>query len=121
LSADGNPTEVFFGPADQFADRSVLLQVSVPGGYWELAARPHGGWDAVTPAPGFVFPLLLLLLGGVAFSSYRMSRQAQLLRASEVRMRAVSERLATLLSAMPNLVSVIGEDGRYADLYGGHD
>jgi diguanylate cyclase (GGDEF)-like protein len=41
LGAQG---EVFFGDPVLFSKAPVLMQIAVPGGTWELAALPAGGW-----------------------------------------------------------------------------
>lgn len=113
--ADG---EVFFGDPTLFDADPVLLQVSLPGGAWELAAKPMGGWTPALP-PG-VAPAAGLMLVLVFLVSHRMTHQGLLLRRSDKRMRAVGERLAALLTVMPNLVIVVDEHGRHLEVFGGH-
>lgn len=113
--ADG---EVFFGDPTLFDADPVLLQVSLPGGAWEIAAKPMGGWTPALP-PG-VAPATGLMLVLVFLVSHRITHQALLLRRSERRLRAAGERLTALLTVMPNLVIVVDEQGRHREVFGGH-
>lgn len=40
----GAAGEVFFGDASLFKEDATVLEVAVPGGSWQLAARPVAGW-----------------------------------------------------------------------------
>lgn len=40
--------ETFYGDPTLFDTDSVILSVSLPGGSWQFAALPMGGWDAIT-------------------------------------------------------------------------
>ncbi len=37
---------VFFGDPDVLADQPVVAEIALPGGSWQIAARPAGGWSA---------------------------------------------------------------------------
>lgn len=111
--------ETVFGHESMFSASPVRTSIDFPGLQLELAAAPHGGWDAVEPAPAFIVPLAGLMLLAVFFTTFHMTRQAQRLRFSEGRMRATGERLTTLLSAMPNLVFIVDREGHCTDLFGG--
>lgn len=58
--ADG---EIFFGSPDVLADNPLTTTVSIPGGTWELAARPKGGWPVAPNTP--LFRLAILLIGAL--------------------------------------------------------
>ncbi len=72
--AKGSSGEVFFGDPGLFDGRAVRLDIALPTGSWQIAARPRGGWSAVSGnagtirlgflAAGFLIvgPLLLLAL-----------------------------------------------------------
>ena len=42
---------VFFGPDAVLDDRPVTADVKLPGGSWQILARPHNGWAAALPNP----------------------------------------------------------------------
>jgi sensor domain CHASE-containing protein len=46
LGADG---DVFYGDGDLFTIDPVLMKVSLPGGYWLMAAIPANGWSMASP------------------------------------------------------------------------
>lgn len=41
----GAKGEAFFGPEDLFSKNPVLMEVTLPGGRWQIAAVPITGWD----------------------------------------------------------------------------
>ena len=110
--------DVFYGDNALFSSDPVLIEVSLPGGSWQIAARPQQGWHPALPAPALPGAVFIFL--AVVFASFRMTRQGLLLRASESRVRETNTRLTTLLAAMPGLVVVIDQDGRIRGVYGGH-
>jgi diguanylate cyclase (GGDEF)-like protein/PAS domain S-box-containing protein len=115
---DGSVT--LFGRESLLSASSVRTAIDFPGLPLELAAAPHGGWNAVEPVPEFIGPLAGLMLLAVFSATFKMTHQARRLRLSEACMRATSERLTTLLSAMPNLVSIVDREGHCTGLFGGH-
>lgn len=46
LGAQGN---IFYGPKELFADDSVLMEITLPGGSWLIAATPVNGWQTNSP------------------------------------------------------------------------
>ncbi|NER59659.1 EAL domain-containing protein [Pseudomonas sp. MAFF212428] len=50
---------VIWGPPQLFEQPSVTLNVDVPGGIWQLAATPRGGWPPMSlfASPLFIFAL----------------------------------------------------------------
>lgn len=55
LGPDG---AVFFGSAEHFSRDPVLMTVAVPGGSWQIAALPVGGWQAAGQAHFVLFHML---------------------------------------------------------------
>jgi len=55
----GSEGALFHGGADIAGDDAVLIDIALPVGSWQLAARPRGGWD---PQPETLWPLRLILL-----------------------------------------------------------
>lgn len=50
----GSQGEVFFGQADIFDQQAVTVNVTVPGGYWQLGAVPVGGWVVASRPIGMI-------------------------------------------------------------------
>jgi len=45
----GAKGEVFYGPEDLFSNDPVLMEVTLPGGSWLMAAVPVNGWETNPP------------------------------------------------------------------------
>jgi two-component system, sensor histidine kinase and response regulator len=93
---------VFHGDARVFDREPVLLDVTLPGGSWQLAAVPAEGWDARQPAT----VLLLRTLGGmiallVGALGYFLARDLEAQRRGQRRLAASEGRLAAILAAAP--------------------
>lgn len=59
----GSNGEVFFGSESVLTSSPLVTTVSIPGGTWELAATPKGGWPA--PPNLIVFRLMILFIGAL--------------------------------------------------------
>jgi PAS domain S-box-containing protein len=97
---------VFFGEANLFSEQPVALEVSLPGGSWQLAAVPAAGWGhagAATPLIRLMGFLAALAAGALA---YRLARGAQALSSQ-------SARLNTLLNTIPDLIWLKDANGVY--------
>ena len=46
----GSKGDVFFGSEELFADDPILLEITLPGGSWLMAATPLNGWETKSPA-----------------------------------------------------------------------
>ena len=85
--------ETFFGDPDLFAHNPVTITVSLPGGSWQIAAIPAGGWgqhahDLVRiRAIGGTIALTLALM------AYLLARDIDERRIAEDRLRASTQRL----------------------------
>ncbi len=55
----GEDGAIIWGQAELFSEPGVTLNVDVPGGHWQLAATPHGGWPRMSlfASPLFLFSL----------------------------------------------------------------
>lgn len=110
LGVDG---DVFHGDPALFDLDPVLMEVSLPGGHWVMAALPTGGWDRISSVTIVQLRTLggglTLLLAALAFFWVRrMDEQAD----SRTRLAASETRLGTILSAAPfPLVLVRRKDG----------
>lgn len=81
----------FFGMAQVFAGDPVVVEVPLPTGSWQLAARPRGGWPRLRPWTSAYFwggTLLSVLLAGLI---ERAQRIAAVARQSETRFRTLAE------------------------------
>ncbi len=47
LGASG---EVFFGDPSLFDQNPIVVEITLPNGYWQLAAMPQGGWEKLPPS-----------------------------------------------------------------------
>ncbi|MCO6386507.1 EAL domain-containing protein [Aliihoeflea sp. 40Bstr573] len=57
--AAGQRGERFFGPASILTDDPVTVDVLLPSGTWQIAARPKGGWDQPVPGRGQLYAWLI--------------------------------------------------------------
>jgi len=96
----GEAGEVFLGDAELFARNPVVLEVTLPEGYWQLAALPRDGWEpqlAYTPVMRLVGLLLGLLLGMLVYTLLRDRHRLDLAKEEAERAnRAKSTFLATM-------------------------
>ena len=107
MGADG---EQFFGPPDVPRDNPVLLDVTLPDGSWQLAARPKGGWPqrpgnfwrlrATLVAAGLMIIVPMVSAGFLATARNQANAR---LRKRENELKTMSHRLEIALKT-----SVIG-------------
>jgi len=78
---------VFFGDAPVFAQQPVTLDVTLPGGTWQIAALPTAGWGH--PGTGVNLIRLMGLLAALAAAvlAFRLARGNQALRETAARWR----------------------------------
>ena len=62
---DGKLSARFFGDPGVVHDHPVTMEIRVPSGAWQIAARPKGGWSASPPNRWML--LLGVFAGGVLF------------------------------------------------------
>lgn len=89
----GSDGDVFFGDPALFQTSSVLLDVSLPSGTWQLAGMPHGGWPREFPLTWPIYLVEgLLLLGWMALAlSIRLYLQRHHMKNKQL--RAMNEEL----------------------------
>jgi len=110
----GENGAVFQGDPKLFDRDPVVLDVVLPGGRWQLAGLPKGGWGSARP-PSItqlrtLGGALALLLGG--FTWFWMRRLAER-RDAQARMALSENRLAAILAAAPFPLAVLHRhDGR---------
>lgn len=70
----------FYGQADIFDNDSVIQNVPLPDGTWELAGYPAGGWDVAIRPPLLLFQIsgLLIVVLIVALMYTELTRQGRL-------------------------------------------
>ncbi|HLO78225.1 MAG TPA: CHASE domain-containing protein, partial [Magnetospirillum sp.] len=110
----GEKGGVFHGDPNVLNRDPVLLDVILPGGRWQLAALPRGGWEKARPAAILQLRTLggalSLLLGG--FSWFWMRRLAER-REGQRRLTLSEARLSGILAAAPFPLAVLDRrDGR---------
>jgi sensor domain CHASE-containing protein len=98
----GERGAVFHGDPAVFERDPVLLDVTLPGGRWQMAAVPRGGWERARPASVMQLRALggalSLLLGG--FCLFWMRRLAER-REVQRRLSTSESRLSGILAAAP--------------------
>ncbi|WP_166267677.1 ATP-binding protein [Marinobacter caseinilyticus] len=108
--AGGEPGPVFHGEPALFDDNPVIMSVSVPGGTWDLAAVPAGGWPQVADnvlTERFLLALALLaIIVPVLMLTWSIQRQ----RIGQSQLRALFE-LSPLGIALAD-----DETGRFIDV-----
>ncbi|WP_207062171.1 EAL domain-containing protein [Motiliproteus sp. SC1-56] len=73
---------VFFGEPALFADEAVLLDISLPSGAWQLAAKPKEGWKTL---PSEVWWVRITLLALLLLSAWLLLQRHQQQRALQLR------------------------------------
>jgi len=104
----GHRGPVFFGDAALFDRQPVALDVTLPGGSWQIAAIPVDGWGRPNAAIDLIrlMGLLAALMGGIM--AYRLVRGAQTLAGQSARLRG-------LFSTLPDLFFLMDPDGTIRD------
>lgn len=110
----GESGAVFHGDAAVFQRDPVLLDVILPGGRWQLAALPRGGWDRVRPATITLLRVLggalSLMLGAICWVWVRRQDER---RDVQKRMALSEARMSGILAAAPFPLAVLDRrDGR---------
>ncbi|MFA7430282.1 MAG: ATP-binding protein [Rhodospirillaceae bacterium] len=100
LDDNGEPGTMIWGDSALFNGTSVLLHVSLPGGVWQMAAAPPGGWTIGSPLFDLVrgLEVVAALLAGIGMFGLLRHRQhrneaIERLRASEARLKRSNEEL----------------------------
>ncbi|HWU83706.1 MAG TPA: EAL domain-containing protein [Rhodocyclaceae bacterium] len=125
--AQGKEGALIFGSPEIFMDDPVLMDIAVPGGNWQLAAIPNGGW-AKAPALsspyfliGCVNSILLAGLIGMLVLRRELARQRNDELLSEIEERRQTEhalgeseeRFRQMFEFSPDPAWLI-EDGRFS-------
>lgn len=90
----GSAGEVIYGAPALFNEQSVLQQVALPGGSWEIAAAPHAGWGADTTRIWAIRILGGLLCVLAALVAYAVVRHLQQRAENEAQLKQRSAELA---------------------------
>ncbi|PSJ18354.1 ATP-binding protein [Nitrosomonas supralitoralis] len=85
----GEAGEVFFGDDQIFEQHPVLLDISLPNGFWQIAAIPKGGWvntnyDSAIFRLGLILTGILMLLPIILIGKIQLKK-----RDSEARLEAL--------------------------------
>ncbi len=97
---------VFFGDPRLLTQEPVTLPVNLPGGSWQLAAIPAGGWGQSFAQLRLIRWLGVLIALAVAGMTYSLARANRGLAVSEGRLRS-------LLDTIPDLVWLKDPAGVY--------
>lgn len=90
LDGTGSNGPAFWGDSGLFAGETILADVALPSGSWQMAARPVGGWLPFRPLRSSVFLLgggVALLLSLLVLNLIRVADS----RTSEAKRRRVTE------------------------------
>ncbi|MFZ6719877.1 EAL domain-containing protein [Undibacterium sp. Ji49W] len=111
----GSKGEVFLGDGNLFAGDAVTQTIILPGGSWELAAAPHGGWQGTSRLSKFFefFGFVLCAMAWLISYQSILRRRQRDLNAHEVRESEALLRLRNeALSATSQGVMITGPDGQ---------
>lgn len=103
--------EVFLGRPEVFGQSPVLSTLELPGGSWQLAAIPRGGWPATAPG---TWPLRGVMLGAVLTVLWLFWAQTRLVRASALadeRQRSAVRQMTSMLEAAPDATLLVDGQG----------
>ncbi|MDP2430658.1 MAG: CHASE domain-containing protein [Pseudomonadota bacterium] len=92
---------VFFGDAGVFTRQPVTLEVTLPGGSWQIAAMPAAGWGRPGAGVNLIRLLGLLAALAAALMAYRLARDHQALRETVVRWRESQELFERFMANLP--------------------
>jgi diguanylate cyclase (GGDEF)-like protein/PAS domain S-box-containing protein len=105
-NAAGGRGERFFGPASILVDNPVTVDVLLPSGTWQIAARPKGGWEQPIPGRGQLYAWLIaaaLLVLGPTFIMGRLMDERQRniadMRERKLELEQLSRRLRLAVQA----------------------
>lgn len=106
---EGAAGAMIWGAAELFEQPVVTLNVDVPGGTWQLAATPRGGWSSMSlfSSPLFIFALATTGLFSLFVAQLNRSNRLINLRNSELKhSQEQLERLAHIdaVTGLPNRV-----------------
>lgn len=103
--------EVFLGRPEVFDQSPVLATLELPGGEWQLAAIPRGGWPATAPG---AWPLRAAMLGVILTVLWLFWAQTRLVRASALaaeRQRSAARQMTSMLEAAPDATLLVDRHG----------
>ncbi|WP_188567197.1 EAL domain-containing protein [Undibacterium terreum] len=113
--AKGRDGDVFFGDPALFGEGAITQQIPLPGGAWEVAAQPTGGWQVTSRVSKVIEVLGFILSVVVAVLSYQWLQRNRLREENEKKL-IESEALLRLrndaLSATSQGVIIATPDGR---------
>lgn len=103
----GSGGEVFYGDPNVFAMNPVVQKVTLPGGEWEIAAYPRGGWGAASSATNLL-RLLGVAIGLLAtFTAYEIFRHLRVRAENEQRLMESEAQLKLRDSALNTAANAI--------------
>jgi diguanylate cyclase (GGDEF)-like protein len=109
-SSGNGGSKVFFGDDSVPRDRPVLADVSLPQGFWQIAARPTGGWEAALPNP-LGFRLILAIAAALVLFPLVLARFLIEQRAVHIRGMAERQHQLDIVSRRLGLALEVSEEG----------
>jgi diguanylate cyclase (GGDEF)-like protein len=101
---------VIFGSAAVLDDHPVVADVSLPHGFWQISARPVGGWAAALPNP-LTFRLALAIAAALVLFPLLLARYMIDQRAAHIRGMAERQHQLDLVSRRLGLALEVSEVG----------
>ena len=100
--------DVFHGDPALFLADPVVADVDLPGGTWQVAAIPKGGWNAAaSPVRAQLWALGLLFTSFAATAAYGLTRRRTERRESRGQLARSEQRLSAMLAAAPYPLAVL--------------
>ncbi|MDD9304048.1 MAG: PAS domain S-box protein [Desulfobacter sp.] len=97
----GSQGEFFYGSESIFKDNPVSMEVTLPGGHWQMAATPVNGWQIKSPRVNY-YRLSAMAVGFIIFSLLFIQHNEVVRRKAVEKAIAEKEKfLSSLLSAIP--------------------
>lgn len=118
----GSGGAIFWGEAKVFAREPVSILVTVPGGYWEMAAVPTGGWQQRSPFFFWIWGVggVLAGCGGLLVWLLLRTRETKAyLRDSEEQFRQMFHQQQTMMWLVdPETLQIIMANRAAQEFYG---
>ncbi|WP_426143431.1 bifunctional diguanylate cyclase/phosphodiesterase [Pseudomonas sp. DWP3-1-2] len=121
----GENGDIIYGDPALFNAQPILVSVNIPGGSWQLAGQPIGGWPPVPLLDSLLFVMalggtLLLSLFALQISlSHRLVRRRNAELWQEITERQIikssliqsEDRFRALFERSPDPIWIVGQDG----------
>ncbi len=108
----GSEGEMIWGDPELFARKALVLSVDVPGGHWQLAAIPRGGWPKLSLLSSALF--LFALVSTVLSSLFvvQLSHGNRLIRTRNTALQSQKALLQGIVDNAPSLIYMFDVKGQ---------